>query len=106
MEYKSNPHDQAAIDAPRLITVQLEPADGRALLPKPVRYTNPRMKFSSNRILTSHVGSLPRSQTVVDLLFKREHGEPFDQSEFDRVMAQAVSDTVQRQVEIGHRHRQ
>jgi 5-methyltetrahydropteroyltriglutamate--homocysteine methyltransferase len=38
---------------------------------------------------------------VVDLLFKREAGEPYDSGEFDRVMAQAVSDTMQRQVEIG-----
>jgi 5-methyltetrahydropteroyltriglutamate--homocysteine methyltransferase len=59
------------------------------------------MKLSSNRILTTHVGSLPRSQVVVDLLFKREHGEPYDQNEFDSVMAQAVSETVKRQVEIG-----
>jgi 5-methyltetrahydropteroyltriglutamate--homocysteine methyltransferase len=59
------------------------------------------MNRSSDRILTTHVGSLPRSQAVVDLLLKREGGEPYDAAEFDSVMAQAVSDTVQRQVEIG-----
>jgi 5-methyltetrahydropteroyltriglutamate--homocysteine methyltransferase len=59
------------------------------------------MKLSSNRIVTTHVGSLPRSQTVVDLLFRREHEEPYDQNNFDNVMAQAVSDTVQKQVELG-----
>jgi len=59
------------------------------------------MRLSTDRILTTHVGSLPRSQAVVDLLFKREGGEPYDAGEFDNVMAQAVSDTVQRQVEIG-----
>lgn len=59
------------------------------------------MKRSTDRILTTHVGSLPRSQAVVDLLFKREGSEPYDAAEFDRVMAQAVSDTVQRQVDIG-----
>jgi 5-methyltetrahydropteroyltriglutamate--homocysteine methyltransferase len=59
------------------------------------------MKLSSNRILTTHVGSLPRNQTVVDLLFKREHGEPYDQDEFDSAMAQAVSETVRKQVETG-----
>jgi 5-methyltetrahydropteroyltriglutamate--homocysteine methyltransferase len=37
----------------------------------------------------------------VDLLFKREHGEEYNQNEFDGVMAQAVSETVQKQVEIG-----
>jgi 5-methyltetrahydropteroyltriglutamate--homocysteine methyltransferase len=60
-----------------------------------------RMKFSTDRILTTHVGSLPRSQAVVDLLLKRETGAPYDHAEFDRVMSQAVSETVRRQVEIG-----
>ena len=59
------------------------------------------MKLSTNRILTTHVGSLPRSPDVVELLFKREHEEPYDQNEFDGVMSQAVAETVRRQVEIG-----
>ncbi|HLH31652.1 MAG TPA: cobalamin-independent methionine synthase II family protein [Terriglobia bacterium] len=59
------------------------------------------MKLSTDRILTTHVGSLPRNHAVVDLLFKRERGEPYDASEFDRVIAQAVSDNVRRQVETG-----
>src|SRR5689334_20259763 len=59
------------------------------------------MKLSTNRILTTHVGSLPRSEAVVDLLFKKEQGQTYDPMEFDRVMAQAVSETVRRQVEIG-----
>jgi 5-methyltetrahydropteroyltriglutamate--homocysteine methyltransferase len=59
------------------------------------------MKLSDNRILTTHVGSLPRNQTVVELLFKREQGESYDRSQFDQVMEQAVADTVRRQVEIG-----
>jgi len=54
-----------------------------------------------DRILTTHVGSLPRDQAVVDLLFKRERGEPYDRPEFDRVMSEAVSETVRKQVEIG-----
>jgi 5-methyltetrahydropteroyltriglutamate--homocysteine methyltransferase len=59
------------------------------------------MKLSNNRILTTHVGSLPRSQTVVELLFKREQIESFDRGQFDQVMEQAVADTVRRQVETG-----
>ena len=61
----------------------------------------PRMRLSSDRVLTTHVGSLPRSQAVVDLLFKKEQGEPYDANEFDRVVSEAVSETVRRQVEIG-----
>jgi 5-methyltetrahydropteroyltriglutamate--homocysteine methyltransferase len=59
------------------------------------------MKLSTERILTTHVGSLPRSQTVVELLFKREQGEDYDRIEFDRVMAEGVSEAVRKQVETG-----
>lgn len=52
-------------------------------------------------ILTTHVGSLPRSQEVVDLIFARERGEPYDQAAFDAAMTAAVSETVRRQVEAG-----
>ena len=54
-----------------------------------------------SRILTTHVGSLPRSQAVVDFLFARERGEPFDPAAFDACMADAVSETVRRQVAAG-----
>nr|WP_306269011.1 cobalamin-independent methionine synthase II family protein [Pararhizobium sp. IMCC3301] len=53
------------------------------------------------KILTTHVGSLPRSQKVVDFIFAREHGEPFDEAAFDAAMAEAVVATVGRQVEAG-----
>ena len=51
--------------------------------------------------LTTHVGSLPRSQAVVDLLFGRERGEAIDDSHFDTTIAQAVDDVVRRQVAAG-----
>ena len=53
------------------------------------------------RIQTTHVGSLPRSQAVVDFLFAKERGEAFDDSAFDACMAGAVSETVRKQVEAG-----
>lgn len=53
------------------------------------------------RILTTHVGSLPRGQAVVDLLFARERGEAYDRDAFDAVMAEACSTTVGRQVAAG-----
>ena len=52
-------------------------------------------------ILTTHVGSLPRSQEVVDFIFARERGESYDLSAFDRSMSKAVSDTVRKQKESG-----
>ena len=53
------------------------------------------------RILTTHVGSLPRTQKVVDFLFARERGEAYDPAAFDAAMAEAVDDTVRKQVEAG-----
>jgi 5-methyltetrahydropteroyltriglutamate--homocysteine methyltransferase len=52
-------------------------------------------------IKTTHVGSLPRTQDVVDFIFARENGEEYDQSAFDRTMTKAVSETVRKQVEAG-----
>ncbi|MGH1445510.1 MAG: cobalamin-independent methionine synthase II family protein [Cognatishimia sp.] len=53
------------------------------------------------KIKTSHVGSLPRTQDVVDFIFARENEQPYDQSAFDSCMTAAVSDTVRKQVEAG-----
>ena len=53
------------------------------------------------RILTSHVGSLPRTQEVVDFIFARENGEDFDKAGFDSCMTAACAETVRRQVEAG-----
>ncbi|MEL7272736.1 MAG: cobalamin-independent methionine synthase II family protein [Pseudomonadota bacterium] len=52
-------------------------------------------------IKTSHVGSLPRTQKVVDFIFAREKGEAYDQAAFDAAMTEAVDETVRRQVEAG-----
>ncbi len=49
----------------------------------------------------THVGSLPRSQPVVDFLFARERGESYDRAAFDACMREAVSEVVRRQVEAG-----
>lgn len=59
------------------------------------------MPASYNRILTTHVGSLPRPDDVVALLIRKEKREPYDQAEFDRVTKRAVADTVARQVSMG-----
>ena len=53
------------------------------------------------KILTSHVGSLPRSQEVVDFIFAREKGKEFAQAAFDDCMTRSVSETVRRQKEVG-----
>jgi len=53
------------------------------------------------KILTSHVGSLPRTQEVVDFIFAREHEKPYDKASFDACMTAACSETVRKQVEAG-----
>ncbi len=54
-----------------------------------------------SKILTTHVGSLPRTQDVVDFIFARENEQPYDQMEFDACMSAAVSQTIGKQVEAG-----
>ena len=59
------------------------------------------MRTSTDRILTTHVGSLPRPQDVVDALFAQDRGETVDQAAFDATMRTAVLDAVQKQVAAG-----
>ncbi len=59
------------------------------------------MKSSQDRILTTHVGSLPRSENVLKLLEAREGNLAYDGAAFDRAVRQAVSDIVKRQVDTG-----
>lgn len=54
-----------------------------------------------SKILTTHVGSLPRTQDVVDFIFARENDTPFVQVDFDACMTKAVSETVAKQVAAG-----
>ena len=59
------------------------------------------MIISRDRILTTHVGSLPRNDKLSDLLVKREAGEPFDAAEMDAEMDKAVRHVVDKQIEAG-----
>ena len=47
-----------------------------------------------SRILTTHVGSLPRSQDVVDFIFARENNKKYDKNEFDLCMKRNVLETA------------
>jgi 5-methyltetrahydropteroyltriglutamate--homocysteine methyltransferase len=59
------------------------------------------MSASAGRILTTHVGSLPRSQAVTDVLFAREREEARDVQRDDAVITEAVAAVVRRQVDVG-----
>jgi 5-methyltetrahydropteroyltriglutamate--homocysteine methyltransferase len=60
-----------------------------------------RMKLSTERILTTHVGSLPRGSAVVELLYKKESGEAYDSASLATAVAAGVDDVVAKQVAAG-----
>ncbi|MBV9967232.1 MAG: cobalamin-independent methionine synthase II family protein [Alphaproteobacteria bacterium] len=59
------------------------------------------MKTSRDRILTTHVGSLPRPPELRQLLVAKDKGEAYDNAELDRLTRQAVFDIVRRQAATG-----
>src|SRR6476619_2067090 len=59
------------------------------------------MIFSRDRILTTHVGSLPRNETLSDLLMAQEEGKEFDPKVLTAEMDKAVRHVVSKQMEAG-----
>ena len=55
----------------------------------------------TDHILTTHVGSLPRSKAVTDLVFAAERGDVVNTAQFDDVIGKAVDDAVAKQVAAG-----
>jgi 5-methyltetrahydropteroyltriglutamate--homocysteine methyltransferase len=59
------------------------------------------MKRSTDKILTTHTGSLPRPDDLIPLLQAKDAGEPLDREVFERRVRGAVREVVQRQAETG-----
>jgi 5-methyltetrahydropteroyltriglutamate--homocysteine methyltransferase len=59
------------------------------------------MKRSSNRILTTHVGSLIRPPALQDFLRQKQAGKPYDQAAYDACLKDAVGAVVHKQAETG-----
>jgi Methionine synthase II (cobalamin-independent) len=59
------------------------------------------MITSRDRILTTHVGSLPRNEKLSDLLVRREASETFDAAEMTSEMDKAVRHVVEQQKKPG-----
>ena len=57
--------------------------------------------MSENRILTTHVGSLPRPTELLALMRDKAEGRPYDAIELDRSLTEGVAAVVRQQVEIG-----
>jgi 5-methyltetrahydropteroyltriglutamate--homocysteine methyltransferase len=59
------------------------------------------LKTSIERILTTHVGSLPRSGDVVGLLYNKDAGEPYDRAALAAAVAAGVAEAVAKQIDAG-----
>lgn len=59
------------------------------------------MKSNHARILTTHVGSLPRPDALIELNRVRQAGEDFDEDDFQRQLRVSVADVVKQQRDVG-----
>src|SRR5438876_9556288 len=59
------------------------------------------MKRSTERILTTHVGSLARPEALISLLRSKDRGQPYDAETFAKLVRDAVADVVRKQTEAG-----
>ncbi len=59
------------------------------------------MKRSSNRILTTHVGSLIRPSALQDFLRAKQAGKPHDRAAYEACLTQSVAEVVHKQAEVG-----
>jgi 5-methyltetrahydropteroyltriglutamate--homocysteine methyltransferase len=59
------------------------------------------MRLSTDRILTTHVGSLPRPRALIDLILAKEQGRSFDEGALEDEVRTAVTDIVAQQIKCG-----
>ena len=59
------------------------------------------MIYSTDRILTTHAGSLPRPEGLMEMVLAKARGQPFDQAALDAWLGSAVKEAVQRQIACG-----
>ncbi len=59
------------------------------------------MKRSTDRIIISHAGALPRPEDLRDLLIAKEGGKPYDEATYERRVREVISDVVKKQIECG-----
>jgi 5-methyltetrahydropteroyltriglutamate--homocysteine methyltransferase len=59
------------------------------------------MKLSTDRILTTHVGSLPRPEDLFEMLLAKMDGKPVDEKTYEQRVRRAVADSVKQQVATG-----
>src|ERR1700685_2063294 len=58
------------------------------------------MKHSTDRILTTHVGSLIRPQALQDFLRAKQAGKPYDAAAYNKCLTDSVAEVVRKQAEV------
>ena len=91
IEMLPDPSSVVGVEFPKLGDVRTPPRNPRG----------DEMKTSRDRILTTHVGSIPRPESLRTLIRARFAGEAIDQQELDRRIDEAVLDVVQSQADCG-----
>ena len=56
---------------------------------------------NTDRIQTTHIGSLPRPHAVLDMMKAKFAGQPYDKKTYDATITKAVADSVRKQVDCG-----
>src|SRR5712675_530744 len=79
----------------------IEGCRGRTLARTSIAKPGVAMRTSQDRILTTHVGSLPRPPELRQLLVTKDKGEPYDRAELERQTRDAVLAIVRRQAATG-----
>ena len=59
------------------------------------------MLYSTDRILTTHAGALPRPPDLRDMVLAKANGAPYDSAAFEDRLRSAVTEVVHRQAECG-----
>jgi 5-methyltetrahydropteroyltriglutamate--homocysteine methyltransferase len=59
------------------------------------------LQQNTDRIQTTHIGSLPRPHALLDMMKAKFSGKPYDQKQYDATVARAIAETIKKQVECG-----
>jgi len=59
------------------------------------------LQQNTHHIQTTHIGSLPRPHSLLDLLKAKYSGQSYDENKLNSVLTQSVADCVRKQVECG-----
>src|SRR5215218_7526591 len=56
---------------------------------------------NTDRIQTTHIGSLPRPHDLLDIMKAKYAGQPYDEKAYAAILSRSVADSIRRQAECG-----